>query len=200
MKLLLHVCCAPCSTYTLNSLRKQNIEVSGYFYNPNIHPYREFKRRLSTLKEFAKKTNFPLHIETEYGLTEYLRQVVFNEKKRCSICYDMRLEKTAEQAAKSGADAFSSTLLYSRYQNHEAIVSIATKMAKKYGVEFYYDDFRQGWQEGIDKAIEMDLYRQSYCGCIYSEQERYDNKLKKKMRKERKLARVAAQSWKTRKK
>lgn len=200
MKLLLHVCCAPCSTYTLNSLRKQNIEVSGFFYNPNIHPYREFKRRLSTLKEFAKKTNFSLHIETDYGLTEYLRQVVFNEKKRCSICYDMRLEKTAEQAAKSGADAFSSTLLYSRYQNHEAIVSIATKMAKKYDIEFYYDDFRQGWQEGIDKAIEMDLYRQSYCGCIYSEQERYDNKLKKKMRKERKLARVAAQSWKTRKK
>lgn len=197
MKLLLHVCCAPCSTYTLNTLRKQNIDVSGYFYNPNIHPYREFKKRLNALQEFAKKTNFALHIENEYGLTEYLRQVVFNEKKRCSICYNMRLEKTAEQAAKSGADAFSSTLLYSRYQNHEAIVKIATKMAEKYGVEFYYDDFRQGWQEGIDKAIEMDLYRQSYCGCIYSEQERYDNRLKKKMKKmkkERKLARAAAQS------
>ena len=194
MKLLLHVCCAPCSTYTLNNLRKQNIDVSGYFYNPNIHPYREFKKRLDTLKEFAEKTNFALHIENEYGLTEYLRKVVFNEKKRCSTCYDMRLEKTAKHAAKMGADAFSSTLLYSRYQNHEAIVSIATKMAEKYGIEFYYDDFREGWQEGIDKAIEMDLYRQSYCGCIYSEQERYDNRLKKKMKKERKLAKIAAQS------
>ena len=194
MKLLLHVCCAPCSTYTLNNLRKLNIDVSGYFYNPNIHPYREFKKRLDTLKEFAEKTNFALHIENEYGLTEYLRKVVFNEKKRCSICYDMRLEKTAAQAAKIGADAFSSTLLYSRYQNHGAIISIATKMAEKYGVAFYYNDFREGWQEGIDKAIEMDLYRQSYCGCIYSEQERYDNRLKKKMRKERKLAKIAAQS------
>lgn len=194
MKLLLHVCCAPCSTYTLNNLRKQNIDVSGYFYNPNIHPYREFKKRLDTLKEFAEKINFELLVENEYGLTEYLRKVVFNEKKRCSICYDMRLEKTAAQAAKMGADAFSSTLLYSRYQNHEAIISIATKMAEKYGVEFYYNDFREGWQEGIDKAIEMDLYRQSYCGCIYSEQERYDNRLKKKMRKERKLAKIAAQS------
>lgn len=194
MKLLLHVCCAPCSTFTLNSLRKQDIDVSGYFYNPNIHPYREFKKRLNSLQDFAGKTNFPLHIEREYGLKEYLRQVVFNEKNRCSICYNMRLEKTAQHAAKTGADAFSSTLLYSRYQNHQAIICIATQMAEKYGIDFYYEDFREGWQEGIEKAIKMDLYRQSYCGCIYSEQERYDNRLKKKMRKERKLGKIADKS------
>jgi len=188
MKLLLHVCCAPCSTYTLSKLREQNIEVSGYFYNPNIHPFREFKRRLTTMKEFATQANFDLITEDEYGLTEYLRKVVFNEKQRCSICYNMRLEKTAEQAVKSGADAFSSTLLYSRYQKHENIVATGKKIANKYGIEFYYEDFREGWQEGIDKAIEMDLYRQPYCGCIYSEQERYDNRLKKKLRKERKQA------------
>lgn len=192
MKLLLHVCCAPCSTYTLNNLRKQNIDVSGYFYNPNIHPYREFKKRLTTLQDFAKSQDFPLIIESEYGLTEYLRKVVFKEKKRCAICYDMRLEKTAIQAAKSGADAFTSTLLYSRYQNHEAITQIGKKMAGKYGVKFYYEDFRKGWQEGIDKAIEMDLYRQPYCGCIYSEQERYDKKLQKKLRKERSQAKPAS--------
>ncbi len=192
MKLLLHVCCAPCSTYTLNKLRKQNIDVSGYFYNPNIHPYREFKKRLTTLQDFAKSQDFPLIIESEYGLTEYLRKVVFKEKKRCAICYDMRLEKTAIQAAKSGADAFTSTLLYSRYQNHEAITQIGKKMAGKYGVKFYYEDFRKGWQEGIDKAIEMDLYRQPYCGCIYSEQERYDKKLQKKLRKERSQAKPAS--------
>jgi predicted adenine nucleotide alpha hydrolase (AANH) superfamily ATPase len=186
MKLLLHVCCAPCSTYTVAKLREQGINVSGYFYNPNIHPYREFKKRLSTLKEFAAKIDFELQTEDDYGLTEYLRKVVFHEKQRCSICYDMRLEKTAEKAAKIGADAFSSTLLYSRYQKHENIIATCNKMAERYGVEFYYDDFRQGWQEGIDKAIEMDLYRQPYCGCIYSEQERYDNRLKKKLRKEHK--------------
>jgi hypothetical protein len=168
--------------------------VCGYFYNPNIHPYREFKKRLNSLQDLAEKTNLPLHIDNEYGLNEYLRKVVFNEKKRCLLCYNMRLERTAKQAAKIRADAFSSTLLYSRYQNHEAIINIATKMAEKYGVEFYYEDFREGWQEGIDKAIEMELYRQSYCGCIYSEQERYDNKLKKKMRKERKLEKITAQS------
>ncbi len=194
MKLLLHVCCAPCSTYTVTKLREQGIDVSGYFYNPNIHPYREFKKRLDTMKEFAAKIDFDLQTEADYGLTEYLRKVVFNEKQRCSICYDMRLEKTAEQAAKTGADAFSSTLLYSRYQKHENIIATCNKMAEKYGVEFYYDDFRQGWQEGIDKAIEMDLYRQPYCGCIYSEQERYDNRLKKKLRKERKQALNAVNS------
>ncbi len=192
MKLLLHVCCAPCSTFTLNRLREQNIDVSGYFYNPNIHPYREFRKRLTTLKDFAAIQDFPLEIDSEYGLTEYLRKVVFHEKQRCKICYDMRLEKTAKQAVKSGADAFSSTLLYSRYQNHEAITKIGRQMAEKYGVEFYYDDFREGWQEGIDKAIEMDLYRQPYCGCIYSEQERYDKKLQKKLRKERKQEKAAS--------
>jgi len=79
MKLLLHVCCAPCSTYTLSNLREQNIDVSGYFYNPNIHPYREFRKRLATLRDFAKEKDFPLELETEYGLTEYLRKVVFHE-------------------------------------------------------------------------------------------------------------------------
>lgn len=185
MKLLLHVCCAPCSTFTLNKLREQEIDVQGYFYNPNIHPFREFSKRLTCLRDFAKEKNFIIEMDTEYGLTEYLRKVVYHEKERCTICYAMRLEKTAMQAVKSGADAFSSTLLYSRYQNHEAIVKIANKMAIKYGVDFYYDDFRSGWQEGIDRAIEMNLYRQPYCGCIYSEQERYDKKLQKKLREEK---------------
>lgn len=194
MKLLLHVCCAPCSTYTLTKLREQDIDVSAYFYNPNIHPFREFKKRLETLKEFAIRADLELLTEDDYGLTEYLRKVVFNEKQRCSICYDMRLQKTAEQAVKLGADAFTTTLLYSRYQNHENIVKIGKEIADMVGIEFYYEDFRRGWQEGIDQAIEMDLYRQPYCGCIYSEQERYDNRLKKKLRKERKQAMITVNS------
>ncbi len=102
----------------------------------------------------------------------------------------MRLEKTAQQAIKQGADAFSTTLLYSRYQNHKKITETGHKVAEKYGVQFYYDDFRVGWQEGIDRAIAMDLYRQPYCGCIYSEQERYDKKLQKKLRQEAELEKV----------
>lgn len=94
----------------------------------------------------------------------------------------MRLEQTAQQGVKIGAEAFSTTLLYSKYQNHNAIIEIGKTIAKKYAIEFYYEDFRKGWQEGIDKSIAMDLYRQPYCGCIYSEQERYDKKLQKKLK------------------
>lgn len=159
--------------------------VSGYFYNPNIHPFREFKKRLSTLRDFALEQNFALETVSDYGLTEYLQKVVFNEKKRCTICYEMRLEKTAQHAIVSGADAFSTTLLYSKFQNHEAIIRTGERMAEKYNIDFFYDDFRIGWQDGIDMAIDMNLYRQPYCGCIYSEQERYDKKLQKRLREEK---------------
>ncbi len=187
MNLLLHVCCAPCTIYPLSRLRKQDIKVTGYFYNPNIHPYKEFRRRLASLRDFADKSNFKIELETEYGLTEYLQQIVFHEKKRCPICYTMRLEQTAQHGVKIGAEAFSTTLLYSKYQNHKSIIDIGKTIAKKYGIEFYYEDFREGWQEGIDKSIAMDLYRQPYCGCIYSEQERYDKKLQKKLKAQSKI-------------
>ena len=186
MKILLHVCCGPCTVYPLEYLRQQGHEVSGYFYNPNIHPYREFKRRIGALVDFSEQKNFKVEIDRNYGLTEYMRQVVFNENRRCSICYDMRLEPTAKFAAELGADAFSSTLLYSKYQNHGLLIGKCEKLADQYGIKFFYQDFREGWQQGIDGSIEMDLYRQPYCGCIYSEQERYDKKLRKKMRQQRK--------------
>lgn len=180
MDILLHVCCGPCTVYPLQKLREQNHAVEGYFYNPNIHPYREFKRRIGSLVELAEKTSLEVEIDRNYRLTEYLRQVVFREKERCPICYAMRLEQVARRAAELGVDAFSSTLLYSRYQNHALLKKIGSELAEKYGVAFYYEDFRIGWQQGIDGSIAMGLYRQPYCGCIYSEQERYDKKLRKK--------------------
>lgn len=179
MNLLLHVCCGPCTIYPLRTLRKLQIDVTGFFYNPNIHPYREFRKRLASLRDFAEKSDFKIQIEDEYGLTEYLQKIVFHEKERCPLCYAMRLKKTAEYGISIGADAFTTTLLYSKYQNHQAIIEIGKTIAEKYGIEFYYKDFRKGWQEGIDRSIAMNLYRQPYCGCIYSEQERYDKKLKK---------------------
>ena len=187
MNLLLHVCCAPCATYTVSSLREKGIEVSAFFYNPNIHPYQEFKKRRETLERYAKAVNLNLIIDRDYGLHDYLRRVVHHEDNRCSICYEMRLNKVAEQAVIEGADAFSSTLLYSKYQNHRQLTLTAESVAARHGVDFYYEDFRAGWQTGIDISIEMGLYRQPYCGCIYSEQERYDNRLKKRLRKARKL-------------
>ena len=183
MKILLHSCCGPCTIYPLSVLRTQNHDVTAYFNNPNIHPYKEFKRRLNTLKDYSTNEKLPLIADEQYGLTEFIQKVVFKEQSRCPICYEMRLKKTAEYAAENGFDAFSTTLLYSRYQNHSVITNRCEKLAKEYSLSFLYEDYRIGWQQGIDQSIEKDMYRQPYCGCIYSEQERYDKSLRKKKSK-----------------
>ncbi len=150
----------------------------GFFYNPNIHPYREFRKRLAAVEQLADRVGLSVDYQREYGLRDYLRRVVFNEEKRCGLCYDMRLQAAVARAKKIRADAFTTTLLYSRYQNHELIRHKAEQLAKLHNIPFLYYDFRQGWQQGIDMSREMDLYRQSYCGCIYSEQERYDKRFR----------------------
>lgn len=182
MDILLHICCGPCAIYPVEQLRREGHNVLGYFHNPNIHPYREFKRRTAALRAYAASAGLEVDIDTSYGLTEFLRKVVFHETDRCGLCYAMRLEQAALQAAQVGAKAYTTTLLYSRYQNHQLLIAQGEQFGQAYGVDFLYRDFRSGWQEGIDKSIALDLYRQPYCGCIYSEQERYDKKLRKKQR------------------
>ena len=180
MKVFLHVCCGPCTVYPLTVLREEGAEVTGHFFNPNIHPFKEFKRRLSTLEDYARDIKFPLVIDTKYGLTDFIRKVAFHEVERCSICYLMRLEKTVSLAKEKGFDAFSTTLLYSKYQRHPHLISLCEKLSLQYDIPFYYQDFREGWQYGIDVSKKLEMYRQPYCGCIYSEQERYDKSLRKK--------------------
>ncbi len=180
----MHICCGPCAVYSLAAIRADGHDVNGFFFNPNIHPFREFKKRLSALKTVAEKMNLEVNYVEEYGLKEYLRKVVFNEKKRCEICYEMRLLPTVIQAGAIGADAFTTTLLYSKYQDHDLIRSTGERLAKKHNIPFYYQDLRKGWQKGIDMSVEMGIYRQPYCGCIYSEHERYDKKFKKKKLKQ----------------
>jgi len=179
MTILMHVCCGPCALYPLTVLREEGIRVRGLFFNPNIHPFREFRRRLETMESVADAFALPVDFERRYGLKEYLRQVVFHEKERCGLCYAMRLAATVERAMAVRADAFTTTLLYSRYQNHEKIRAQAEELSRLHKIPFYYRDFREGWQQGIDMAKERELYRQPYCGCIYSEQERYDKRLGK---------------------
>jgi len=183
MTLLLHMCCGPCTAYPLAVLRAEGYSLRGFFYNPNIHPFQEFKRRLAAMETLAERERVDVLFCREYGLTEYLRRVVFHEEDRCAICYEMRLAATAAYAREIRADAFTTTLLYSRYQKHDLIRRKAEQVAEQYKVPFYYRDFRDGWQQGIDMAMEMGLYRQPYCGCIYSEQERYDKKAKGKGQK-----------------
>ena len=180
MSVLLHICCGPCAVYPLEVLKTEGIKVRGFFYNPNIHPFQEFRKRLAAVEQLAARENLPVDYHRDYGLREYLRKVVFNEENRCGLCYDMRLREAVEQAKRTRADAFTTTLLYSRYQNHELIRRKAEQFAEEQGIPFYYKDFREGWQQGIDLSKEMGLYRQAYCGCIYSEQERYDRKFRKR--------------------
>jgi epoxyqueuosine reductase len=180
MNILMHLCCGPCTTYPLTVLRQQGHEARGFFFNPNIHPFREFQKRLAGVELLAAKTGLAVEYQRQYGLTEYLRQVVHHEEQRCLLCYWMRLLPTVLRAKATGADGFTTTLLYSRYQDHGLIRQVAQQLADEYDVFFHYEDFRQGWQQGIELAIEMELYRQPYCGCIYSEQERYDRNVRKK--------------------
>ena len=179
MSVLLHICCGPCAVYPLEVLKNEGIKVRGFFFNPNIHPFQEFRNRLAAVEQLAVMKNLPVDYHRDYGLREYLRAVVFNEEGRCGLCYDMRLREAVEQAKRTGADAFTTSLLYSRYQNHELIRRKAEQLAEAHGIPFYYNDFREGWQQGIDLSKEMGLYRQAYCGCIYSEQERYDKRFRK---------------------
>jgi predicted adenine nucleotide alpha hydrolase (AANH) superfamily ATPase len=177
-KILLHTCCGPCTIYPLASLRSREWEVHGFFYNPNIHPYQEFQRRLEALQQLAVMRQLPLITRTDYELEGFLRQMVFREHQRCVICYALRLEATARLARKSKFDAFSTTLLYSKRQKHELIRSIAVAASKKYSIDFHYEDFRSGWKQGQEEARNLPLYRQQYCGCIYSEKERFCSQVK----------------------
>lgn len=180
MNLLLHICCAPCTIYPLKVLRGEGMRITGFFYNPNIHPYLEFKRRLDTLREYSRQADLAVICDETYYLREFLRAVVGHEDERCGLCYTLRLREAARVARKEKCDAFTTTLLYSRYQQHELIIKTAEDIAKEYSIPFYYRDFREGWQEGIDRSRALNLYRQPYCGCIYSEEERYDRSLRRR--------------------
>ena len=177
MNLLLHTCCAPCSVYCIDSLRKENIEPTVYWYNPNIHPYMEYKARRDCLKEYTKSIEINAIFEEDYGLDEFCKNVSNALNTRCvNYCYPVRLRKTFEYAKQNGFDSVSTTLLYSIYQKHDFIKAYCEKLAKEYGIEFLYRDFRDGFWVGHDKARELGLYMQKYCGCIFSEEMRYNNR------------------------
>ena len=176
MKLLLHTCCAPCSVYCIDSLRSEGIEPTVYWFNPNIHPYMEYKARRDCLKEYTKSIGVEAIFEDNYGLREFCKNVVSDLDNRCQkYCYRVRLEQTAKYAVENGYDTISTTLLVSPYQKHDILKEQAEEIAKKYGLTFLYRDFRVGFREGQAKARELGLYMQKYCGCVFSEESRYNN-------------------------
>ena len=180
MKLLMHTCCAPCSVYCIDELRSEGIEPVLYWYNPNIHPYMEYKARRDTLVEYAKSINVHTIFEDEYGLRKFCQNVVDDLDNRCSnYCYKVRLEQTAKYAKEHGFDTITTTLLVSPYQKHEELIKLCEAIAKKYGLKFLYRDFRIGFREGQAKARELGLYMQKYCGCVFSEEDRYSKQIEK---------------------
>ena len=197
MKLLLHTCCAPCSVYCIKSLRAEEIEPTLFWYNPNIHPYSEYKARRDCLKKYASQEKVELILEDAYGLDDFVcgifdsdygnsekgnaKNESFNAKPRdleealllrCqNYCYPKRLRRVFEYAKANGYDAVSTTLLYSIYQQHDIIKDLMEHLAKEYGISFLYRDFREGWEEGQVEARATGLYMQKYCGCVFSEEE-----------------------------
>ena len=180
MKLLMHTCCAPCSVYCIDALKEEGIEPTLYWYNPNIHPYMEYKTRRDTLKEYVKNINIKAIFNDEYGLDEFCKNVVNDLENRCSnYCYKVRLEQTVKYAKENGYDAFTSTLFVSIYQNHDELKLICEELARKYNINFLYRDFRIGFRQGQAKSRELGLYMQKYCGCIFSEEDRYSKQIER---------------------
>lgn len=174
MKILLHICCAPCAIVPLNVLRdERHMTVMGFFYRHNIHPFTECLRRQQTLEDYAKTADFRVIVQEGYDMEGFLRSVVFREADRCAYCYHDRLQSTALVAKRGKFDAFTTTLLYSKFQKHEAIRTLGESVGKAVGIPFYYHDFRSGWKAGIAQSKAMGMYRQQYCGCIYSEKQRF---------------------------
>jgi predicted adenine nucleotide alpha hydrolase (AANH) superfamily ATPase len=173
MKILLHTCCAPCACYPTEKLTQAGQQFTLLFYNPNIQPYKEFKHRLATLREFVVKKNYQLVLDKSYPLETWVRGALNEPTVRCAYCYRTRLRYAAAYAASNGFDAFSTTLLVSPYQKHDLIRQLAEEAADEFKIPFYYEDFRVGYQRGVDISLELGLYRQPYCGCVFSERDRF---------------------------
>ncbi len=178
-RLLLHTCCAPCSVYCVDSLRSEGIEPVSFWYNPNIHPYQEYRARRDTLVDYAGSIGLEWIVQEHYGLRGFVQAVAEDISHRCAYCYTSRLEETARYAAENGFTHFSTTLLVSPYQDHEGICRTAQMLADRCGVAFLYRDFREGFRQGQAKARELGLYMQKYCGCVFSEENRYAKQIQR---------------------
>lgn len=178
MKLLMHLCCSNCSIYPLQNLLLKGIDVTGFWFNPNIHPFTEYSERLASLRKLQGLWNFDVEYDDDYALDSFLKAIAGRDAERCSTCYEMRLDRTAEAAKKMHFDGFSTSLLVSPYQKFDKILEKGKDAAVKHDIEFYCEDFRPGFYQSKKLSKELDLYRQKYCGCIYSEMERYNPRRK----------------------
>ncbi len=177
MKVLLHCCCAPCSLSCIDHLKNEGMDVTAFWYNPNIHPFKEYEARRDCLIEYTEEINLPILVKEEYGLVPFVKAVSNDIEHRCVYCYEHRLEETAKFAGENGFEYFTTTLLASLYQDHESIKAAGERFAQKYGVKFLYRDFRPNFRDGNALARQKQFYMQKYCGCIFSEMDRYKKQI-----------------------
>jgi len=171
----LHTCCGPCAAWPARELLEHDHDLIGFFFNPNIHPYQEYQQRLDAARELARRSEFPLLISDGYQPELYFRDVAFHEQEgeRCGFCYSLRLQEAAVKARETGCEGFTTSLLISPYQKHELICAIGRRIGEQSGVPFIYHDWRPAYYDGRRLAREYGLYSQRYCGCIFSEYERF---------------------------
>ncbi len=172
-RLLIHGCCAHCAAYTVSHFREVGYEIGVLWYNPNVHPYREYQARFEAIMQLSKVLEFSLTIAGDYDMVEFLRRVSGREEERCRYCFEMRLSRTAEFASRGGFDLFTTTLLISPHQKHDLLREIGERIGREKGVPFLYTDLRKRYSDSRHITKPLELYRQQYCGCIYSEWERY---------------------------
>ncbi|MBO4494865.1 MAG: epoxyqueuosine reductase QueH [Clostridiales bacterium] len=166
---LLHACCAPCAEYPVFDLMGQDIATEVLYFNPNIHPKFEFERRREQLVKLSSIDGFTCHFSDAFRIDDWLSHKWEGQyASRCLMCYDIRMDHVAKFAKENGYQRFSTSLLVSPYQNHEAIIASAERASEKYGIPFFYVDWRPHFREGQNMAREHGLYRQKYCGCIFS--------------------------------
>ncbi|MFC2062385.1 epoxyqueuosine reductase QueH [Chloroflexota bacterium] len=171
--ILIHSCCAHCAAYTTRYWREQGYETHALWYNPNIHPYTEHQQRLEAMQSLAQQMDLPLAVTAGYDMIEYFRRVAGHEARRCRHCFRLRLLETARIAREMGCDAFTTTLLISPHQQHDQLRETGEQLAAETGVPFRYADLRKRYSNSRRLTKGLDLYRQQYCGCVYSEWERY---------------------------
>jgi predicted adenine nucleotide alpha hydrolase (AANH) superfamily ATPase len=191
MNILLHICCSNCATYPFKILKEEKHNLTGFWFNPNIHPFEEYSLRLDSLKALEGRWLMDMYYAEEYSPDEYFSMFDMNaldvqdvisgdsgikgnlkSPQRCKACYRLRLDKTAEEAGKRGFEAFSTTLLISPYQDFDQIITQGRELAGKYGTNFFYKDFRPLFRDSLVLSRELGLYRQKYCGCLFSRAER----------------------------
>lgn len=173
MRTLVHICCGPCATETVEFWREAGHEVTGFFFNPNIHPFMEYRRRLTGAEDLAESEGFELGVDSNYDPSRWFLGVRPQEPGRCRRCIESRLQRSAREAAATGCDAFTTSLAISPWQDHDAIVEAGEKAGEEHGVPFLYEDLRPRYRASREAAKRNGLYRQKYCGCVLSEWERY---------------------------